>query len=163
MSKLNYREATLDDLPAICELGEAVNVLHHEAWPHVFAAPGDPSRHAGHWRAAIAAQTAATFVCELERRVVGFVSVFLVRDGGPLMNDEPYGRIGSVSIAHDQQGQGVGTALMRCAEEWAQARGAREVRLNVWAFNERALRLYVELGYAVRMHHLGKRLGPLST
>lgn len=45
-----YREASQEDLDQISRLGEEVNVLHHEAWPHIFACPGDPMRHASHWQ-----------------------------------------------------------------------------------------------------------------
>lgn len=105
------REATPEDLPAICALGEAVNALHHEVWPQVFAEPGDPLRHAAHWRQSIAAEQATVFVVE------------------------------------------------QAAEAWARQRGAPDIRLNVWAFNQRALALYEELGYEVRSQVLGKRLG----
>jgi ribosomal protein S18 acetylase RimI-like enzyme len=38
-----------------------------------------------------------------------------------------------------------------------------ELRLNVWAFNDSALRLYRELGYEMRMHTLAKPLIPAAT
>ena len=47
---------------------------------------------------------------------------------------------------------------MQLAEEWAAGRGAIDVRLNVWAFNQSALALYKELGYEVRSLFLGKAL-----
>ena len=47
---------------------------------------------------------------------------------------------------------------MGSAEGWARERGAYEMRLHVWAFNEGAMRMYEELGYEVRSHFLGKRL-----
>lgn len=36
--------------------------------------------------------------------------------------------------------------------------GAARITLNVWAFNERAVELYRELGYEIRSHAMGKRL-----
>jgi ribosomal protein S18 acetylase RimI-like enzyme len=47
---------------------------------------------------------------------------------------------------------------MRRAEEWAARKGAVRITLNVWAFNERAVELYRELGYEIRSHAMGKRL-----
>jgi GNAT superfamily N-acetyltransferase len=69
-----------------------------------------------------------------------------------------YAKVGTVGVTHGFRGQGIGHALMTLVEEWAWSRGATEVHLNVWAFNEGARRLYEELGYAVRSHHMGKRL-----
>ncbi|NSL54266.1 GNAT family N-acetyltransferase [Uliginosibacterium sp. IMCC34675] len=69
-----------------------------------------------------------------------------------------YGRIGSVGVAAEHRGKGVGRALVALAEAWAARRGAADMRLQVWSFNERAMALYEELGYSVRSHVLGKRL-----
>lgn len=47
---------------------------------------------------------------------------------------------------------------MQRVESWAAEQRAIDVRLNVWAFNESARRLYEELGYEVRSLSLGKWL-----
>ena len=49
---------------------------------------------------------------------------------------------------------------MKGAENWAAARGAADVRLNVWTFNEDAVRLYRDLGYEVRSQTMGKSIAP---
>ena len=159
VTEATLREATPDDLPAICVLGEAVNALHHEAWPQVFAAPGDPMRHAAHWQQSIAAEQATIFVVERAGRVLGFVTVGVQQDNHLLLQATRYARIGSISVAADCQGQGLGRRLMNAAEAWVRQRGAPDIRLNVWAFNQRALALYEDLGYEVRSQVLGKRLG----
>ncbi|HBB31078.1 MAG TPA: GNAT family N-acetyltransferase [Cyanobacteria bacterium UBA8803] len=43
--------------------------------------------------------------------------------------------------------QGIGTALMRHAENWARARGDRQIGLQVFQSNQPALCLYDQLGY----------------
>jgi ribosomal protein S18 acetylase RimI-like enzyme len=154
------REATADDLPAICVLGQEVNLLHHEAWPRVFAAPADPDRDAPHWRQSISSASATTFIAEQSGNAIGFITVFLADDPSPLLQPGRIARIGSVCVTAPHRGQGVGRALMAQAECWAFERGAQDIRLNVWAFNEAALRFYDELGYGVRSHVLGKSLAP---
>lgn len=42
---------------------------------------------------------------------------------------------------------GIGTALMHYAEDWAVSRGDRQIGLQVFHSNEKALRLYHHLGY----------------
>lgn len=155
-----YREATSDDLHAVCVLGQEINALHHAAWPDVFAPSGDSSRDEGLWRETIGAPDATTFVAESADAVIGFVNVvFVARDKNPLLQPISYVRVGSVGVAECHRGQGIGTELMRRAEAWAAARGAKHVTLNVWRFNERAVGLYEHLGYEVRSHSMGKRLG----
>jgi len=153
-----YREAMREDLPSICRLGEDVNALHHAAWPRIFAEAGDPMRHAAQWEQSIGAERSTAFVAEHEGQVIGFVTVFIAQDPNPLLQPTQYGRVGSIGVAPQCWGQGVGTGLMQLAEQWARQRGALDIRLHVWAFNERALRLYAELGYEVRSHVLGKQL-----
>ncbi len=47
----------------------------------------------------------------------------------------------------DYRLQGIGTALMQKAEDWARERGDRQVGLQVFVQNQAALRLYEKLGY----------------
>lgn len=56
------------------------------------------------------------------------------------------------------QGKGFGRALMSAIESWARENGAQDLRLNVWHFNQRAVKLYEELGFEMRAHTMGKRL-----
>ena len=61
----------------------------------------------------------------------------------------------SVAVRPDSQGKGHGRALLRFAEEQAQATGIREVRLFTNRRMERNIALYERLGYSttgVRPH-----------
>lgn len=158
---VRYREAIESDLPAICALGMEVNTLHHEAFPRHFAAPADPQRDSAHWAASLAQPTATTFVAELEPgQLAGFVTVAIQDEAHSLLQPMRIGRIGTVGVTPEWRGHGVGRALMQQAHDWARARGATELRLHVWAFNEAARRLYEELGYELRMLTLAKPLIP---
>lgn len=156
---MRYREATPDDLPAICVLGEEVNAIHHAAFPQVFAGPGSVERDREVWSQSIGQPAATTFVAEDETGVVGFVNLALLTETNPLVQPMRFGRIGSVSVTASRRGQGIGKALMSRAEAWVAARGGNEVRLNVWAFNVRAVELYRELGYELRLHGMAKPCG----
>jgi len=153
-----YREATLDDLSAICALGEQVNAIHHAAWPHIFAPSGEPDRDSEVWAKGIAVEAATTFLADDQGKVLGFVSVAFIDETNSLLQPVRYAKINSISVAARNRGQGIGRELMAQAEAWAVRHGATDVRLNVWAFNESARAMYQELGYEVRSHMLGKRL-----
>ena len=132
--------------------------MHHEAWPRVFAAPSDPSLDAPHWQQSIANPNASTFVGDQAGEIVAFVTVFLVTESSPLLQPSQFARVGTVCVAAHLRGRGIGRLLMQRAEHWALQRGASYLRLNVWAFNEEALRFYEELGYGVHSRILGKEL-----
>ncbi len=155
---VTVREATESDLPSICALGEEVNAIHHQAFPAVFAGPGSPERDRAHWASSIGTAGSACFVAEEAGTIVGFVTATVVNENHSLLQPVRFGRIGSVGVTARRRGQGIGAALMRQAEVWASERGATELRLNVWAFNEPALAMYRELGYEVRSHQFAKVL-----
>jgi ribosomal protein S18 acetylase RimI-like enzyme len=158
---VTYREATIDDLRAICVVGQEINAIHHDAWPDIFAPSSDPGRDESLWAEMIGQPNATSFVAQSDDEVVGFVNVlFVERDRNPLLQPFSFARVGSIGVAEAHRGRGIGRELMRQAEAWASARGARHLSLHVWAFNERAVDLYRELGYAVRSHSMGKRLAP---
>ncbi len=168
------REATAEDLPRIGELGEAVNRLHHEAWPGLFVPEVAPERRRALWSASLpaagaaAASGLATILVaegaaggeadEATAGVIGFVSIAIIDERSPFFRPMRYARIGTLGVDAARRGQGIGRALMQAAETWALSRGAEELHLNVWAFNQRARAFYDELGYAVRAQTLGKRL-----
>ncbi|MDQ0577020.1 GNAT family N-acetyltransferase [Agromyces albus] len=54
--------------------------------------------------------------------------------------------------------RGIGRAAMLLAEDVARSQGATSVRLNVFADNEGAIRLYDQLGYETAAMHKQKRL-----
>ncbi len=75
-------------------------------------------------------------------RIVGAVRV---REDGPVL------RVGRLSVAPDQQGRGVGTALLAAAEALA-GPGAHTVSLFTGEASVENVRLYERCGYAVVRH-----------
>lgn len=49
---------------------------------------------------------------------------------------------------------------MQHAERWAAACNALDIRLEVWKFNESAVRLYEELGYEIQSFAMSKPIKP---
>jgi len=50
-------------------------------------------------------------------------------------------------VMPEHRRRGIGSALMRYAEDWARARGDRQIGLQVFQSNQPALNLYHQLGY----------------
>jgi ribosomal protein S18 acetylase RimI-like enzyme len=152
------RRATIADLPAICDLAQDLNALHHAAWPNLFAAPAQPSIDIAHWRQSIDGKDQAAFVALEEGATVAFLSMTVATDRHSLLQTVRFARVNSVCVAPALRGRGIGHALMAAAEEWGRKQGAADMRLVVWSFNQDAIRLYEELGYAIRSHTMGKPL-----
>lgn len=138
--------------------GAEVNAAHFAAHPGVFARPDSPARDVAHWRSALSGVGSATFLAEVAGEVVGFLSVSVHAETVSLLQPLRFGKVGTVGVRADHRGQGIGRALMALAHEWALAQGACELRLNVWAFNTEAMRLYKALGCEARTHQMAKPL-----
>lgn len=61
-------------------------------------------------------------------------------------------------VAPEHRRQGIGKALMRLGEDWAKARGDRQISLMVFQFNQPALNLYSQLGYQTQSLWMVKSL-----
>ncbi len=156
---IQYRRATAGDILTLCELGQILNAVHHEARPDIFVqATPEFARDAAHWFPSLKEEDRAAFLAEQGSNAVGFITVQLVKPTSPLLQPAIFGRIGSIGVVARLHGQGVGRTLMRLAEEWARENEAADMRLNVWAFNERAASLYQELGYEIHGFEMGKPL-----
>jgi GNAT superfamily N-acetyltransferase len=53
---------------------------------------------------------------------------------------------------------GIGQALLRRAERWAAERGASELELTVWEFNQDAIAFYEKLGYVTERRTMWKTI-----
>ena len=61
-------------------------------------------------------------------------------------------------VAPEHRRKGIGTALMRHAEDWARARGDRHISLQVFCTNQPAVNLYQHLGYQTQSLWMVKSL-----
>ena len=60
-----------------------------------------------------------------------------------------------LGVRSELRGRGIGTALVRAAEDRTWRRGLRRIGISVDVDNERAGRLYERLGYVAMMRYLG--------
>jgi GNAT superfamily N-acetyltransferase len=71
---------------------------------------------------------------------------------------EPHGHLGMIAVTEGAEGRGIGTALMRAAEDWARGRGYAKLTLNVFEGNTRARTVYERFGYNVETIRYTKKL-----
>lgn len=61
-------------------------------------------------------------------------------------------------VVPEHRRRGIGTALMQYVEDWARARGDRQIGLQVFQSNQPALNLYNRLGYQTQSLSMVKSL-----
>ena len=155
------RPATADDDPALVILQQE-SAIHH--------ASIDPDR----WRIQTPEEVRASrrlwhtarprdgaFVAVANGAIIGMIELWLKRPRDPSSARTP--RVEAdlgIAVTSGWRGKGVGTALLRAAEDWARVQGAERMVLDLDANNTGALRLYQRLGYVVHGLEMDKPIEP---
>jgi len=153
------RRAAANDYDALCAIIDEVDSLHRDQMPHIFQKPPGPVRDREYILGLLADQDVGLFVAEVKGQVAGFVHV-LVRDTPPWPVLVPRRRafVDSLAVGREFRRRGVGRALMDQAHEWAIAKGAVDIELNVFEFNQPALAFYRALGYETSTRRMVRTL-----
>ena len=75
--------------------------------------------------------------------VIGWAHVAVVR----LVESDPYAELRGLVVAEALRSRGVGTRLLRAAEEWARSRGPARIRVRSNVLRERTHAFYERHGY----------------
>jgi ribosomal protein S18 acetylase RimI-like enzyme len=87
---------------------------------------------------------AQSFVATIDGQPCGLISFYPDRD---YFTDHPRAYVDNLVVAQESEGKGVGRALLDHVERWARDHGYREVVLDVFASNQRAIAFYERQGY----------------
>jgi aminoglycoside 6'-N-acetyltransferase I len=89
----------------------------------------------------------------------GFVEAG-IRSYGEGCETAPVGYIEGWYVDGDLRRQGLGGLLLRAVEDWARARGLKEIGSDTWLWNEASIRAHEALGYheTERLVHFRKSL-----
>jgi ribosomal protein S18 acetylase RimI-like enzyme len=152
------RQATIEDYVGVCAIFAEVDAQHVEAQPQVFRDPGGAARPRDYIASILEDENACLWVAEHEGRIVGIVKIALreTRDI-PVLVPRRYAEIGTLAVAREYRRRGIGRALMEVSERWARERGADQIELGVWEFNEHARAFYNALGYRTARRRMWKR------
>ncbi|MEN9532778.1 MAG: hypothetical protein RIQ83_2002 [Pseudomonadota bacterium] len=146
---MEIRTATGQDIDAILELNRQIGLIHFEHAPDVFCPPSPQERD--FLLNAIGSEGRLFCVAVLDAEVVGFLTARIdINEAIPFLTRLPICRIGSVVVDEHHRSRGIGKALIAHCDDWAKARDACQIRLEVMSFNERAKSLYETLGFKVQ-------------
>ncbi|MST31753.1 GNAT family N-acetyltransferase [Acidimicrobiaceae bacterium USS-CC1] len=142
------RTARPSDVQALAALNAVVQHLHHVALPQQFKAPDGSAVEAYLAERLAKPETVALVAEDWGGTAVGYalgevldVQESALKWAGRLMH------VQHIAVEPSEARKGWGTALMDAIEGEGARRGADEVRLDYWSFNERARRFFTALGY----------------
>ena len=143
---MEIRKAAPAEIPQILKLLVQVNMVHHNGRPDLFKGPATKYSEA-ELKRLLQDETRPIFVCMNGDTLLGYAFCILkeVKDDR-LLEDCKTLYVDDLCVDETSRGNGVGKALMTHAVQYAKDCGCRNVTLNVWSFNEKAMRFYQSFG-----------------
>ncbi len=133
-------------IPGMLELLRQVGQVHAQGRPELFR--GDCLKYdEAALEALLEDPDRPIWIAEEAGQVLGYCFCVHKRTcGSTVLQDHHSLYIDDLCVREGFRGQGIGTSLYRRVQDYARAQGCQSVTLNVWAFNEGALRFYRQLG-----------------
>ena len=151
--EVSIRPAGDRDIEALCEMYYEFHEFHVRGVPTHLCSLGDRERwDRSYLREAlgkiIQSDDAEIFVAEVASELAGLVEVYVRQDADEAtLVQHRYAELQSVMVLSPFRRNGVGTGLVGVARQWAREKGATEMRLGAWEFNEAARAFYEALGF----------------
>lgn len=158
--KVVVRPAVLADVGSLVRLRKWNAEIHLALDPQVYRIP-EAEAVVRYFSAVLTDDTTrhAVLVAEVAGRVVGMVEV--VRNPDPpdhqILRSEPSAQVHTV-VMSKARNQGIGSALLTAAEQWAAAHGIDYLSAGIHHRNAGAVRFYSRHGYADSGRFLGRRV-----
>ena len=148
------RQATMEDIPQLNELRKQVSLLHAQARPDMFK-PGFPPEVAAFIFDMYNADNRHLLVAEEGERLVAYACLAEMET-----NETPY-RPGRRYLEVDEFGvdascrrQGIGRKLFDEIRRFAKEKGFDRIELNMWEFNDNALKFYESIGFTTYRRYM---------
>src|SRR5665213_2681316 len=133
--KLQIRECSVDDAKSFEPLFKSIERLHRENLPSRFREPPEKFFD-GFLRDLIADANSKLFIALAAQQIVGYVHIMIKElPNHPLYNPGQFISVEALAVLPEMTRKGVGSKLMRFAENYAKEKGFSEIELHVWGFN----------------------------
>ncbi|SFQ30182.1 GNAT family N-acetyltransferase [Hymenobacter arizonensis] len=146
MKEVYIRHATLDDLEALLLFEQGVIAAER---PYDPTLREDPISYYN-LPELLANPRAVVLVAEQHHQIVGS-GYARIQPAKAYHKHLEYAYLGFMYVEPGSRGQGINGLLMEAFKQWTAAQGLTELRLEVYAHNERAVRAYEKAGFAAHM------------
>lgn len=144
MNNINFRSATIDDLPILYAFEQGIVTVER---------PFDPTLKSGHInyydiKAMIEASDTEVkvIVALIDDEIIASAYV-KINEAKPYLKFEQYAYLGFMYVKSGYRGQGVSQKVIEEAKSWAKSRNLTELRLDVYDDNQRAVKAYEKVGF----------------
>ena len=145
---MTVRFAEKKDLEQVNELRREVNELHVKGKPEVFK-PGFCPELRDYIFAIWDDPGKEIVVAEEAGEICGFAVLnHISRPENPFMYERDFLDIDEFGVSAKRRRQGIATAMIGFIRDWAKEKGFHRIELNMWEFNESALKFYDAAGFS---------------
>ncbi len=151
---VKIRPAEPSDSARILEMLAAIGKLHSEGRPDIYCQ--NLVKYSTEELVAIMAdERSPIIVAELDGEVVGyaFMQIKEVRGNSALV-ERRYVYVDDLCVDESSRGHGIGRLLMDGVVDYTRSIGLSKVELNVWEFNESAVRFYERYGMSTQKRQM---------
>ena len=154
LDAITIRPAVMQDRETLCRVYHEFHQFHVRGVPDRLLSLGEPpeSYEGTDLFEALAGlienEDVAFLVADVAGQLVGLAEIYIRQDEpNPFKAAFRHGYLQSLMVKHGFRRQGVGTRLQEAAQQWAKGKGAEEMRLETWEFDEGPQRFYEKRGY----------------
>lgn len=148
------RLATKEDIKRVNELRKQVNDVHCEGRPDMFQ-PGFAKEIQNLAYEMIESEDRDILVAVRDGVICGFACVgYVVRPVSPYMKERKFYHVDEFGVDQAYRRQGVATELFEFIKQEAKQKGFERIELDVWGFNEDAIKFYESVGFLTMRKYL---------
>ena len=153
---MKIRKATLEDVPVLAKLGVMLAKEHRKLSKRV-KIRGREKRLLSEYKKEIENPKNAIFVAIKDNKIVGYIECF-VDDSFIEFYNYPRGFIGELYVLKLYRRKSIGKKLLNRALKWFKSKKLKEVRLEVFAENISAIKLYKKKTFEIKKYVMDKKI-----
>ncbi len=145
MSKIIVRRIEDKDAEAVGKLWYLLS-LHHEAYAKYYEVKAGTENTLISHVHDLLRRNCVFFVAEVEGRIAGFVSGYVILRN-PQLSVDRIGKVDNIFVDDEFRGLGIGTKLLEAFFQYCHGQAVEFIELSCDLANEKALKLYKKLGF----------------
>jgi ribosomal protein S18 acetylase RimI-like enzyme len=155
----HIQPAVIADYDQLCATWEIGDALHRDAVPYMFRVSDQPPKSRGDVEALIAGPLSTILVAVSGANILGLMTLLEKRvTPNAIAAERRYVEVDNMVVMPSVQRQGIGSAFLQAAADWAQARGISSLELSVYDFNDGAQALYRGAGFAPVLTRMRRKI-----
>jgi len=147
---LIIRKANIEDYEKINNLFWQSDYFHYNNEPYIYEKTNDGCRTREYIETLLNDKTNIFIVLEKEKEIIGFLIAYEETKGHlPFHKKRKYIVLDNIVIDENYRNNGYGEKLLNYIIEYAKNGNYNDILLNVYKFNENAIKLYEKKGFKI--------------